>query len=125
MNANEEVAQLENSRWQAMLAADLAMLDRLLAPQLAYTHSNMTTDDKASYLKKLADGFYQYQTIHREQETIRIAGDTAIITGHLRASILAGGQPRNLNNLYLAVWARVNGTWQFIAYQPTVFPANG
>lgn len=113
---------LEEQRWQAMQAADVVALDRLLSPSLNYTHSNLTSDSKDSYIAKVSEGYYRYLQVERQNEQARVVGTAAIVTGHLRASIIANGNPRTLNNLYLAVWVQEAGAWRFLAYQPTVVP---
>ena len=44
------IRELEARRYRAMIEADTAALETLLADTLVYTHSNATTDGKASYI---------------------------------------------------------------------------
>ena len=45
-----ELKALEDRRYSAMLAGDMAVLDELCSDDLIYTHSKADYDDKRSYL---------------------------------------------------------------------------
>ena len=49
-----EIKALEDRRYSAMLAGDMAVLDELCSDDLIYTHSKADHDDKRSYLHKSA-----------------------------------------------------------------------
>ena len=57
----DAVRAAEATRIQAMLAADFAAVDRLLADELTYTHSNAKQDNKAAYLEPFLSGRTRYQ----------------------------------------------------------------
>jgi ketosteroid isomerase-like protein len=116
------VTALEDRRYQAMLDADLAVLEELCHPELTYTHSNAERDTRDSYLKKVADGYFRYHRIEHPIERIVLVGDTALVLGAMRADVETDGVPKRLDNSCLAVWVRDGGRWQLLAYQPTVFP---
>lgn len=119
-----EIHDLEERRYRAMLAADIAALDALLSDVLVYTHSNATVDDKASYLDKVATSYFDYREISRPDERIVVVGGTALVTGRMVARVIMEGKTeRHLDNRSLAVWAREgDGRWRFVAYQPTPIP---
>ena len=48
-----EIKALEDRRYRAMLAGDMAVLDELCLDDLIYTHSKADSDDKRSYLHKV------------------------------------------------------------------------
>ena len=45
------ILDLEDRRFQAMTANDLVTLDRLIADDLRFVHSNGTVEDKAEFLR--------------------------------------------------------------------------
>jgi ketosteroid isomerase-like protein len=51
--AIDEIKVLEDRRYRAMLAGDIAVLDELCSDDLIYTHSKADYDDKRSYLHKV------------------------------------------------------------------------
>lgn len=117
------ISKLEDRRYQAMLTGNVEDLESLLSPSLRYAHSNLTTDGKSEYIRKVQARIYDYRSIQRHDEVTTVVGDTAIVTGRLSAVVSVNGSHRNLNNLYLVVWAKADGTWKCLAYQPTVIPA--
>jgi len=121
--AEQQIIDLEEERYRAMLDGDAAALDRLCWDELVYTHSNSDRDSKASYLEKVKSGHFTYHWIEHPVETLQVGPDWAIITGQMRAHVTNNGEERHLNNACLAVWAKVDGEWKFAAYQPTPNPA--
>jgi ketosteroid isomerase-like protein len=118
------IRELEVRRYRAMLDADVDTLSELLADDLVYTHSNAQSDDKTSYLAKVADGTFDYRHIEHPIERIIIAGDCAVVTGQMHGTVVLAGTEKALHNSALAVWSRAaNAGWRLLAYQPTVLPA--
>ena len=118
----EEIRELENRRYQAMTDADIATLDELLSADLVYGHPDASRDSKQSYLDKVAGGYFDYGTISHPEAGIVVHGDCVIVTGDMRGEVQVLGQTRVLNSSALAVWARADGRWVLIAFQPTKYP---
>jgi hypothetical protein len=119
----DAVLELEDRRYQAMLDADLAVLDEVCAPALSYAHSSGARDTKDQYLAKVRSGYYVYRRIDHPVERVAVVGDTAIVVGRMTADLDVDGVPKTIDNLALAVWARAAGAWQLLAYAPTSLPA--
>lgn len=118
-----DIRKLEAARMQAMLDNDAAMLDKLLADDLLYTHSNAQSDSKAAYLDKLLAGSVRYRSIAMHDQAIRPLGEAAaLVTGRMTAEVELGGTPRSLNNLFATLWQKRNGAWRMVLYQPTPIP---
>lgn len=111
---------LEDRRFDAIVNQDFETFAELAHPSLAYTHSNGALDTLTSYLDKCKSGFYVYHRIDHPIEEITVVGDTAVVVGEMNADLTAGGVRKQLANRSLAVWTRADGTWKFLAYQPTV-----
>lgn len=118
----EEIKDLEERRRNAMLADDVAALDRMFAPQLAYTHSNADVDNKAEYLEKLGNGHFDYRALNFSDQLIQFAGDAALITGRMTGEVVIGGVTRKLNSQTTVVWIRLDGRWQLLTFQSTPIP---
>ncbi|MGW7021219.1 nuclear transport factor 2 family protein [Streptomyces decoyicus] len=114
------IRALENRRFDALVARDFAAFAELAHPGLAYTHSNGAVDTLDSYLAKCESGHFVYHRIAHPVDALTVVGDTAVVIGEMHADMTAGGVRRNLANRSLAVWARVDGSWKFLAYQATV-----
>jgi len=113
------IEQLEERRYEAMRRADLTVLGELLSENLVYTHSNAASDDKASYLEKVAAKIFDYHRIAHEDQIIRVHDKAALVTGVMKADVSVAGTAKTLNNRYLAVWLREDAGWRFAAYGPT------
>lgn len=113
---------LEDRRFQAMIDADMAALDQLLADGLVYTHSYGGSDSKATYLEGVRSKRWVYRKVERPVENIQVHGDCAIITGQSRIELIAEGKPKTLNSAYTNVWIKGPKGWQMIAWQSTPLP---
>jgi ketosteroid isomerase-like protein len=101
---------------QAMLTKDTAALDRLLHPDLTYSHSDGKTQTKADLLKSPGNN----QSITFGETTVRVYGDTAILKGPIEfVSISGGGTPATAHLSVLQVWLNGPSGWQLVARQAT------
>jgi ketosteroid isomerase-like protein len=119
----DTIRKLEDQRFQAMIDADAATLEKLLADSLVYTHSFGGTDGKASYLDGVRGKKWVYRKIERPKESIQVHGDCAVVTGQVRIELLSDGQPKTLNSAYTNVWVKGQKGWQMVAWQSTPLPA--
>jgi ketosteroid isomerase-like protein len=113
------IHDLETRRFKAMCEADAATLGQLLADGMVYTHSNATTDGKASYIAGVKSKKWQYRQIDRPVEDIQVHGDTVVVTGQVRIDILIDGKPKIMNSRYTDVWVKGAKGWQMVAWQST------
>ena len=101
----------------------MSALETIFADGLIYTHSNAQVDCKGSFLHKLAAGQYIYRDVGHSVDRIVVAGDCAIVSGRMRATVVNSGEERQLENISLAVYICVEGgDWHLLAYQSTMMP---
>src|SRR3954454_9171399 len=122
-DAEKAVLAAEDRRYQAMIDADLAVLDELCADELSYAHSSGARDTKSEYLEKVRSGYYVYRRIDHPVERVEVVGDTAIVVGRMTADLLVQGTAKTIDNLALAVWTKASGEWRLLAFAPTPLPA--
>ena len=113
----------EETRRQAMLAADVALLGTLLSDTLAYTHSTGVTDSKQSYLALLASGALRYEALEFAEPQARLVGTAGLVSSVMRATVLKGEVRRDIASSYLAVWEHTAAGWVLQAVQATALPA--
>jgi len=116
------IHDLETRRFNAMCAADKTALEELLADAMLYTHSNATTDGKASYIAGVTSGKWKYRRIDRPEESIQLYGDTAVVTGRVQIDIVIEGQAKKMNSRYTDIWVKGSKGWQMVAWQSTGIP---
>lgn len=115
-----DIRRYEDERYRAMIDVDVEALERLLDPQLVYTHSSGIVDTKRSYIDGVRDGVFDYRDIERVDETIIVRGDHALVSNRCRMDIYVGGTRKALDNHVLAVWSRQDGDrWSFLALHST------
>ena len=119
----ETSKQLEDSRCQAMIAADVDSLDRLLSEDLIWTHGSGSVDDKKALLNRIAEKSTVYLAIDRQQEKYLFNANTCLATGIAEMRVTLNGEARKLRNRYLDVWFLTDGAWRLVAWQSTPLPS--
>ena len=114
-----EINALEDRRYRAMLAGDVAVLDELCSDDLIYTHSKADYDDKRRYLHKVGTRYFTYLEITHPADRILVVDGAALVTGRMTAKVSVAGTIVHVDNRYLAVRVRERRAWKFVAYQPT------
>ena len=118
----KKIEELENKRYDAMLNADIHVLDDLLHEHLIYSHSTGGLDTKEIYLNALRDRVSIYKTVKRDDQTVRIKGDIGLVFNHVQIHAEHKGSDLRLDNRLLAVWSRDKGIWRLLAIQSGAIP---
>ncbi|BAI96209.1 hypothetical protein Sj15T_05310 [Sphingobium sp. TA15] len=107
------IRALENRRIAALVSADLAVLDSLLADDLVHVHGTGKIDDKEEYLRGVA-GKYKFHAIQRGDLNIRVFGDLAIVTGRLSQTVSLQGNDRliDVDAIVTQTWIRDKDDWK-------------
>ena len=102
---------------KAMLAADKAKLEALVADQLSYGHSSGTIQDKAVFVDVIASKKTVYKSIDLTDIKVNVVGNDAIVR-HTWDSISEAGGKSNTSHIgVLQVWAKQDGKWKLLARQ--------
>ncbi|MNP02938.1 hypothetical protein D3C76_948050 [compost metagenome] len=113
------IAELETLRHRAMCEADSVALEKLLASDLLYVHSDGTCDGKHAYIQGLRSQKWRYQTIECHEQDIRIEGSCGVITGLMHMNVEIAGHARPITSRYIGVWIKRMEGWQLAAWQAT------
>jgi len=118
----QAVEQAERGWAKAVVAGDLAALEKIFADDLIYTHSSGMTDSKADYIAKLRSGQTKYVSVDYDSMTVKVYGDSAIVhsKARIKAQSATGGIDSNL--VMLHVWQKSGGSWKLVAHQTTKLP---
>jgi len=120
--AEEQVRQAEKDRFTAMIKADAGDLDKLLATELIYTHSNAQVQDKTSFIADIKNGAIKYLTIEPGDQTVHVFGTAAIVTGVAAVHVIQNGTDLSIKIRYTDVHLNRNGEWQMVAWEATRVP---
>ena len=102
----------------AMLKKDGAALDKLLHPDLLYSHSDGRTETKADILKALPN----LGEIKFGESNVRIFGNTALVKGPIMITNNGTTPPSTLNLSVLQVWLKGKNGWQLVARHSNKLP---
>jgi ketosteroid isomerase-like protein len=104
---------------QAALKGDAATLTRLYHDDLAYTHSNGLTQNKAVAIAAEVGPTGVYKGIDMRDVTVHVYGDTAILEYRLDLTHFAG-DTAHLHEIM--VWLKSAQGWQMLARHATKLP---
>lgn len=107
-----ELRDAEDQRLAAMLAGDLAALERLLSADLQYTHSTGRVDDRQSLLELLDSGATEYLALSHDFDSITHESNVAVIEGTMKMHLVSGGVEKHLETVNRTVWANTDGQWK-------------
>jgi uncharacterized protein DUF4440 len=122
VKAEQDVRQAERERFAAMVKADAGALDRLLAPELIYTHSNAQTQDKAGFIGDIKSGAIKYLSVDPSDTNVRVFGSAAIVTGAAALHVIQNGTDLDIKIRYTNTQINRNGSWQMVAWEATRLP---
>jgi len=101
-----------------MVNADISRLQETLSPNLYYGHSGGYFDTKDSFLKKLADGTYDYHKLRTVVNEVVPIGEAGIsVQGEVQIVVTINGKYLDMYSIYLATYKKENGVWKFLAHQ--------
>jgi ketosteroid isomerase-like protein len=116
------IIDLDKKRMTAMAQKDVATLNTLLADDLVYTHSSARLDTKQSLIGAMESGSTVYTSVEPTDVKAQDLGDTVVLTGSCRISVMSGGRPNSFGVRFTDVYANKGGRWQMVAWQSTRLP---
>jgi ketosteroid isomerase-like protein len=109
----QEILRQEQKRVEALISADVAALDGLIADDLVHIHADGKIDGKADYLHGVANK-YKFHAVERGELRIRIYGDLAVVNGPLNQVLSVSGTDKQhkISAVVTQVWVRVADGWK-------------
>lgn len=120
--AELELQKAEKDRFEAMVKADVGTLDKLLAPELSYTHSNAQVQDKGGFIGDIRSKAIRYLSIEPTDIHATVFGTTAVVTGSAAVHVIQNGNDLTIKIRYTNVHVNRRGEWQMVAWQATRLP---
>ncbi len=114
--ADDEIAgaALDTQYQQAVKQNDVATMDRILADDFVLVTGRGRTQSKADLLKESASGTSSYEHQEATDRTVRIWGDTALLS--VRGS--ENGKPLECKLWFSDVYLRTPTGWRYVFAQP-------
>ncbi len=103
---------------KAMLAADKAKLESLVADQLSYGHSSGVVQDKQVFVDVIASKKTIYKSIELTKHVITVAGNNAIARHTWESESGTGDGKWNVSKIgVMQVWVKQGADWKLLARQ--------
>ena len=102
---------------RAMLAADRAQLEALVADQLSYGHSSGTIQTKTQFVDVIANKQTIYKSIVLAEPMTVLAGNDAIVRHVAAVEAEVDGKSVVAKIGVLQIWVRHDGRWKLLARQ--------
>ncbi len=120
--ADEELNQLEESRYAALIGGDWQALDALLSNEFFYNTATGASLTKAAFIEYMQSGTSVVKKAVREDSRVHLYGDVALVTGIAHIDVTVKGEDKTLHSRYLHVWTRQSQGWKLVARQSTYLP---
>lgn len=119
----EAVRSLDEQERKAVLAEDVAALERLWSEQIIVNNpQNAISADRNAVLDRVKRGLIRYSTFERRIESIRFDQDVAIVMGS--ETVVPKGDPARanhpVNRRFTNIWRKSGTTWRMIARHANV-----
>jgi ketosteroid isomerase-like protein len=121
-DAEKEVAGLSVQYTDALVQADTALLEGILADDWMVIDPAGNVTTKADAIKSVREGQTKFHSMDKSQVKVRFYGDAAVVTGLLRTQLTIGGQEFGGLVRFTEVYVRRSGRWRCVSIQLTRLP---
>jgi ketosteroid isomerase-like protein len=119
----QEVKQVMADLGKALVARDVAMVERLLADDFTFTQPSSNVTDKARMVEIVKTGSFIYESVEILESKVRIYGQTAVVNGRFNVVGGSNGQSESRQIRFTSVYVKQKGRWQIVALQSNFIPA--
>jgi ketosteroid isomerase-like protein len=114
------VAALDTQYQAAVKANDATTMDRILADDFVLVVGDGTVSTKADLLNEAKSGRVLYEHQEDLEQTVRVWGDTAVVTAKLWGKGTDGGKPFEWTLWYSDTYVRTPKGWRYIFGQASL-----
>ena len=121
-NPRDIVAQLDTQFQAAVKVNDVQAMERILGDDMILVLGNGSINTRAELLQEARDKSYVYQRQEEDPgtQTVRVWGDTAIVTARLWVKGVNGGKPFDRHLWFSDVYVRAPGGWHYVFGQASL-----
>ena len=114
-----ELTQLVKDLNAALVKADIAFLERVLAQDYVHYRPHGDVEDRAQYLQDRKDGRVEFESLVADDIKVRVYRDAAIVTYRSTAKGKDQDGAIDEERLWTRVFVRKNSHWQLVHSQGT------
>ena len=122
-SVEQQIAALSDQMIQAQLKADTSYFEKHYADDATIVHGTGKLFTKAEEIADLKSGSLKYETNEARERTIRVYGDTAVLSLLISYKGTVSGKPFSGDLRRTVVWVKQKGNWKIVAYQVTRLPS--
>jgi ketosteroid isomerase-like protein len=116
LEIEQELRQMNDEWVKALVRGDSETLDRIMAEDFFFAYP-MEGDDKAQFIGDVTSGEVRVEYLNRENVTVRIWGDTAVVTARDEAKWFYQGRDFSGHYKIMHVYSQRDGHWQLVSVQ--------
>lgn len=117
-NQEKEVAAAVEIFRKGIVDADKNLLETITADELVYGHSSGKVQNKAEFIAEIISGNpLDYITVDMTDQTIKIAGNVAIVRHVFSSETTSNGTSGHLKIGNMLIWQKQHGKWKLLARQ--------
>jgi ketosteroid isomerase-like protein len=124
--ADEKAVEAAERAWAAgVMAKDYTALNRVLADDLVYSHSNGLVDTRQSFIDALRSGKSEYYQIRYDSIRVKMVDSTtamAFCRAFFETKAADGGR-QQMELALLHVFRLTGGEWRLVGHQSARMPA--
>jgi len=114
------VAALDTEYQAAVEHNDVATMDRILADDFTLVTGSGKSYTKVDLLNEARSGRVKYEQQDDSSQTVRVWGDTAVVTAKLRARGREGGKPFDYAVWFSDTYVRTPAGWRYVFGQSSL-----
>ena len=92
-------------------------LDAIVADELSYGHSSGKVQNKKEFIDDLLHGSYDFTSIDISNQSITMAGNTAIVRQVFDSEALNSGDPVHIHIGNMLIFQKQDGRWKLLGRQ--------
>ncbi len=116
INTEQELRQLSDDWVKALVRADGATLDQIMADDFFFAYP-LEGDDKTQFIGDVVSGDIRVEFLNRERVNVRIWGGTAVLTGKDSAKWYYKGRDFSGHYKIIHIYSLRDERWQLVSVQ--------
>jgi len=117
--AGDEVRSVQDALIDAYVHRDIDALDRILADEYTFINDDATVVNKRQTLDSFKSGDRQITSYKRQDDSLRVYGDTAVMTYRYQSKETYKGRDDSSDDLLTRIFVKRSGRWQMVGGQET------